>query len=101
MRRTKRTLKVGTVNADKGRTEAGSIGTALSNRKCRDAAILSPSSPNQFARFCGKCCDGTETPEALEFSRSVGGQTHRCANFSQFRRLFVDIGDQPPPAQGK
>jgi hypothetical protein len=98
MRRTKHTLQVGTVNADEGRAEAGPVGPALSNRKCRDAATFSPFSPNQFARFCRECCDGIETPEALEFSGSIGGQTHRRTNFSQLRRLFVDLCGQPPLA---
>src|SRR5262249_20085644 len=98
MRRTKHTLQVGPVNADKGRAEAGSVSAALSNRKCRDAASFSPSSPNQFAWFCGECCDSIETPEALEFWGSIGGQTHRRTNFSQFRRLFVDVYGQTPLA---
>jgi hypothetical protein len=34
--------------------------------------------------------------ETLEFSGSIGGQTHRGTNFSQFQRLFVDICGQPP-----
>ena len=72
--------------------------SALGNRKRREAAALSPSPPNQFARFCGQCCDGIETPETLEFSGSISGQTHRRTNFSQFRRLFVDICGQPPLA---
>jgi hypothetical protein len=101
MSRAEHTLQVGTVNTNKGRTEALLISIALSNRECRSAAPVSPSPPNYFARFCGQCCDGIETPEAREFSRSVSGQTHRRANFSQFRRLFVNIRGQPALAQSK
>jgi hypothetical protein len=75
MRRTEHTLQVCTVNADKGRPEAATVGTAWGNRKCRDPTAVAPSAPNQFARFCGKCGNGIETPEALKFSRSVSGQT--------------------------
>ena len=95
MRRTKHTLQVGTVNADKGCAEPGSVGTPLGNRKCRNAVALSPSPPNQFARFCGKGSDVIKTPEARKFSRSVGGQTHGRTNFSQLGGLFINIGGQP------
>ena len=99
--RTEHTLEVGTVNADKGCAEPGSVGTPLGYRKCRNAVALSPSPPNQFARFCGKGSDVIKTPEARKFSRSVGGQTHGRTNFSQLGGLFINIGGQPPLAQRK
>jgi hypothetical protein len=99
--RNEHTLEVGTVNADKGCAEPGSVGTPLGYRKCRNAVALSPSPPNQFARFCGKGSDVIKTPEARKFSRSVGGQTHGRTNFSQLGGLFINIGGQPPLAQRK
>jgi hypothetical protein len=73
----------------------------LGNGKCRYATVVTPSPPNQFARFCGKGCYRIKAPEPIKFPRSIGSQCHRRANFSQLGRLFVEIRRQPPLSQCK
>jgi hypothetical protein len=83
MRSAQNPLQVGPVDAEKGRAKSGAIGAAFRDGKRRDTVAVTPSAPDQFARFAGLGRDRLETAEAMELACSVGGERDRRADLPQ------------------
>ena len=101
MRSGKHALQLRTMNTKIGRAKSRSIGAALGDRKCRDAVVIAPSAPDEFAWFGGDRCDGVQAAEAFKFPRSVCVQRNRRADFTQFQCLLIDVRGDPALAQCK
>lgn len=101
MRRGEHALQLGTMNTKIGCAKSGAIYTAFGDRKCRDAAVVAPSTPNYFTRFGRNSSNGIKTPETLKFPRSICVQCDCRTNFSQLQRLLIDLHREPALAQCK
>ena len=99
--RAERPLKVRAVNPAIGRAETRLIGAAEPHAVGGDPLPGPAVAVDELGRLSRGGDDWTENPEAAEFAGGVGRQRDRRADFSERRRLLVDVRGKATTLQGE